>query len=334
MKPRMIVMTLLIIAGCTGAEVAAGDRAEREIPVSTQRISTFKARSDQVRFGGLEFVGGLEYWSSDKVLGGISGIRLTESGDRFVGVMDTGYLFTGRFERNSAGRLSGIADFRVAPMRDAGGNVVSDRRNTDAEGLVLNGENAFVSFERQHRIERYRLRDLPDAAPVARVRHPIPDHEFRNNRGMEAIAIAPTASPLDGSMVVVSERSLNREGNNFAAIVDGPKKGVFFVRRHAPYDVTDGDFLPNGDLLLLERRYSLAGGIGMRIRRILGGDIAAGETVDGAVLMEADGGYQIDNMESLDVFTAPDGSTRILLGSDDNHSLLQRNLLLEFRPVE
>ena len=88
------------------------------------------------------------------------------------------------------------------------------------------------------------------------------------------------------------------------------------------------------DLLLLERRFSLAGGVGMRIRRIAGGDIAAGETVDGAVLIEADFGYQIDNMESLDVFAGPGGSTHILLASDDNHSLLQRNIVLEFRLVE
>ena len=132
-------------------------------------------------------------------------------------------------------------------------------------------------------------------------------------------------------MVAVSEKSINKKGDIFAAIVTGPRKGVFFVRRHRPFDITDGDFLPNGDMLLLERRFSIAEGVGMRIRRIAGSDILAGRTVDGEVLLETDFSYQIDNMESIDVYPGPDGETRIMLASDDNQSLLQRTLVLEFR---
>ncbi|TIW42540.1 MAG: hypothetical protein E5V61_22940, partial [Mesorhizobium sp.] len=48
------------------------------------------------------------------------------------------------------------------------------------------------------------------------------------------------------------------------------------------------------------------------------------------VLLEADMGYQIDNMEGLDVWTRDDGAQMVSLMSDDNHSILQRNLYLEF----
>lgn len=329
-----IFLTLVIGLGIIRAEASERSGQTRDISVEASPIRNFKVRSDETRFGNLEFVGGLEIDSPDGILGGISAIRLTDEGSGFIGVMDTGHWFTGQFGRDGQGRLAAVSDFRVSPVRDANGRVIRQRWKTDAEGLALNGENAYVSFERLHRIERYRLKDLPGGAPVARIKHLIPDYEFRNNRGMEAIAIAPAGTPLDGAMVVVSEKSLDRKGDIFAAIVDGPAKGVFFVRRHAPYDVTDGDFLPNGDLLLLERRFSLAGGVGMRIRRIAGADIAAGKTVDGEVLIDADFGYQIDNMESLDVFAAADGNTHILLASDDNHSLLQRNIVLEFRLVE
>ena len=216
-------------------------------------------------------------------------------------------------------------------MRDGDGDVVQQRYYVDAEGLAIDGEDVYVSFEREHRIEQHRLEDLPQSAPQREVPQPIPLYEFRNNRGLEALSVAPSGTPLDGALVAVSEKSLDRKGDIFAAIVTGPKKGVFFVRRHAPFDVTDGDFLPNGDLLLLERRFSLAEGVGMRIRRIAAADIKPGATVDGDILIEADLGHQIDNMESLDVFEAGDGSTHILLASDDNHSLLQRSLLLEFK---
>ena len=58
--------------------------------------------------------------------------------------------------------------------------------------------------------------------------------------------------------------------------------------------------------------------------------IAKGAVADGPVLFEADMGYQIDNMEGIDVWTRADGAQMVSLISDDNHSILQRNLYLEF----
>ena len=56
-------------------------------------------------------------------------------------------------------------------------------------------------------------------------------------------------------------------------------------------------------------------------------------TVDGAELISADMGYQIDNMEGLSVHRAPDGATLLTIVSDDNFSPLQRTLLLQFTLV-
>jgi hypothetical protein len=60
---------------------------------------------------------------------------------------------------------------------------------------------------------------------------------------------------------------------------------VFFVKRHPPFDITDGDFLPNGDLLLLERRFSIARALACASahRRQPAG---AGNLVDGPVLLK------------------------------------------------
>jgi hypothetical protein len=102
------------------------------------------------------------------------------------------------------------------------------------------------------------------------------------------------------------------------------------VKRNGNFDITDGAFLPDGDLLLLERSYTMAEGVKMRLRRIYGETIAAGTVADGPVLLEADMGYQIDNMEGLDVWRRADGAQIVSLISDDNHSILQRNLYLEF----
>ena len=108
-------------------------------------------------------------------------------------------------------------------------------------------------------------------------------------------------------------------------------KGVFTVARSEGFDITDGAFLPDGDLLLLERRFTFASGVAMRVRRIDGATIAPGRVADGPVLFTAGMDHQIDNMEALDVWQRADGATMVSLMSDDNHSLLQRNLYLEFR---
>jgi hypothetical protein len=154
---------------------------------------------------------------------------------------------------------------------------------------------------------------------------------LRQNKGFETLAASPATGPLGVARVAVTEKSLDKSGNIFAAVLDGPKKGIFFVARNGEYDITDGDFLPNGDLLLLERRFNMADGIGMRLRRIPGDSIEPKATVDGEILMEADLAHQIDNMEALDVWQDGEGKTRVTILSDDNHSILQRNLLLEFQ---
>lgn len=67
----------------------------------------------------------------------------------------------------------------------------------------------------------------------------------------------------------------------------------------------------------------------MRLRRIFGESVEKGAVADGPVLMEAEMGYQIDNMEGLDVWTRNDGALMVSLISYDNHSILQRNHYLE-----
>ncbi|OCW58325.1 esterase-like activity of phytase family protein [Hoeflea olei] len=317
----------MIGATCMAAPAAA----QQAIDIRSQVISHFKVGSSETRFGAFEFVGGLELSSPSSALGAMSAIRLAPDRSRFLGVMDTGDWYAGRFLRSADGTLAGVADFSVSPILDADGTASGEKWRFDAEGMALRGDEVLVSFERSSRVDIYPAKAPAGAKPISSLPLQIPLGEIRNNRGLEALAVAPETSALAGAVVAVTERSLNAEGNIYAAILTGPSKGVFFVKRHAPYDVTDGDFLPNGDLLLLERRFSMAQGIGMRIRRIDGSRIGKGNLVDGPVILEADFGNQIDNMEGLDVSTDDQGRVFVTLVSDDNHSILQRNLVLEFR---
>ncbi len=70
----------------------------------------------------------------------------------------------------------------------------------------------------------------------------------------------------------------------------------------------------------------------MRIRRVPLAELKGGALLDGPVLVEADLGYEIDNMEGLSVHQE-NGRTILTLISDDNFSVIQRTLLLEFELV-
>jgi hypothetical protein len=215
-------------------------------------------------------------------------------------------------------------------MVDETGASVSHKWLVDAEGLDVKDGVATVGFERNHRIAQFRV-DPDNMGPAFKtLPYLVPENELRQNKGFETVVRAHPYGQHAAGLVIVSERSIDKQGNVFAAIIEGPNKGVFKVKREGNFDITDGSFLPDGDLLLLERSFTMADGVKMRVRRIYGETVAKGELADGPVLFEADMGYQIDNMECLEVWQRADGATMVSLMSDDNHSLLQRNLYLEF----
>jgi hypothetical protein len=89
-------------------------------------------------------------------------------------------------------------------------------------------------------------------------------------------------------------------------------------------------FVPGGDLVILERRYRPPFSLHMRLRRVAGGEIKPGAVLDGAVLMMASLTEDIDNMEGVSAHGAADGTTVLTLISDDNQSVMQRTVLLQF----
>ena len=164
----------------------------------------------------------------------------------------------------------------------------------------------------------------------------VPD-EFKtlpHNAGIEGLVAVPAGMPLGGALLAFSEKALDEAGNIKGFIIGGPSPGRFTVRRSDDFDITDAAVTPAGDVLILERKFSLLTGPGARLRKIPLAAIAPGAVVDGPVLMVADAGFQIDNMEGLSVHRGAAGETVVTIVSDDNFSALQRTLLLQFTLVE
>lgn len=317
-----------------GASAWAEEGGVSPVVVSSRTISSFRIGSSETRFGTLEFVGGLEMTSTNPEFSGLSAFRYLDRGQAFLGITDTGLWYAGKMLRDARGRPDSIVDFRMAPIQSEEGVPAEGKWNSDAEGMSVSGQIVTVSFERVHRIAEFAL-DLDNfASKPTYLPLPMPKNELRNNRGIETIAHSPASSPLQGARVAVTEKSINEMGDAFAAVLEGPREGIFYVKRRDDFDISDGDFLPDGDLLLIERRFSISSGVTLRIRRIAADSIKPGATVDGPIILDADMRDQIDNMEGLDVWQAEDGSTRLSMVSDDNRSIVQRNLYLEFRLAE
>ena len=328
---RLVLPLLLVLSiSIPSATLMAEERVVEAVEVTTRPIRSFRIRSDEEQFGPFQFIGGFELKSSYPEFGGFSSFRFVQPGGRIVGVTDNGMWFFAGIERDEAFRPVGVSDFSMQPILSGNHR---EKESSDAEAVAIKGSKAYVGFERQHRITQFELGNDRAGNPERDIPPLIPLYELRTNRGFETLAFAPEDSALAGALVVVTEKSLDPAGNIFAAVLEGPREGIFTVKRDAGYDITDGAFLPNGDMLLLERRFSVLSGVAMRIRRIPASAIAPGHVADGTVLLEADMDYQTDNMEGLDVWRAPDGALMVSLMSDDNQSIFQRNLYLEFRYV-
>ena len=305
-----------------------------KIQVRAQPLGGFETRDPSRRqFGALLFRGGLELTSSHKDFGGISAIRVGADGARFIAVTDKGRWLRGRILYRD-GTPVGLDDVEMAPVLGPDGRPITARGWYDTEAIGEDGGTLYLGLERVHQIMRFDYgrdgllaRGQPIAVPPAMKKLP-------SNKGIEGLVVIPRGTPLGGSLLAFSERGLDAAGNLLAFIIGGPTPGAFTVKRSADFDISDAALLPPGELLVLERRFSFLSGIAIRIRRIPLASVQPGALVDGRILLEADMGYQIDNMEGLSVHRTAAGETVLTLISDDNFSPIQRTLLLQFTLTE
>ncbi|HWW48362.1 MAG TPA: esterase-like activity of phytase family protein [Xanthobacteraceae bacterium] len=307
-----------------------GGPAKVAINVQASRLTSFDLRDrSHVRFGALEFRGGLMLSSSFKHFGGLSAFRINPDGKGFLALSDKGHWFSGEITYDGAAP-SGLTKVEAAPMLLENGRTIGSRGWYDSESLARDGDTVYVGLERVHQILKF---DFSRAGISSRGRTiPVPAQMTRlpANKGIESLVMAPTDSAQAGALVAISERGLDAKGNILGFLIGGPSPGQFMIRRTSGYDISDATVLRDHSLLLLERKFSLKDGIGVRIRRVPFDAIAPGAVIDGPTIFEADLGYEIDNFEGLDAFETPEGETVLTLISDDNFSFLQRTLLMQF----
>jgi hypothetical protein len=316
------------LAGPAQARPAA--LAERvPVTIRARPIASLLPRQPELaRFGALTFRGGLELNADLAQFGGFSGLARPGDGRRLVAVSDAGHWLTATVERSS-GPLSGLGEAAMAPVLNGAGRALATTRSYDCEGLSLHEGAAFVSVERTHEIWRFDFARRGVEARGVSLSLPREARALPRNRGLEAVGVAPRAHPLAGALVAISERSDGHDEPTAGFLIGGPQPGLFRYRLINGFEVTDLAFLPDGDMLVLERWYRPWRGVGCRIRRVAAQELKPGAEVTGPLLLDIDLGHEIDNMEGLSVHQE-ERRTILTLISDDNFSSLQRTLLLEF----
>jgi hypothetical protein len=308
------------------------------IKIMAKQILFDRDEKGQTRFGKLEWLGTLKLTSPAPHFGGYSGLALDKTGSRLLAISDKGSWLSARITYRN-GRMEKLTGAKIGQLRGINKQYLSGKKWADAEALTMKlpGDvtgTAYVAFERKHRIAVYKVTGK-GFGPVKRLlKLPKRAKSISRNGGFEGLTKLH-AGPLKGTLLAFTEDYLDGEGDHIGWLIGGPKPGMVTLKRRGGFAITDLTSLPDGDVVVLERRFRFTEGVKMRLRRIKLKDIKRGAKLEGEVLLKTDDLREIDNMEALAAHR--DAKDRYILTvlSDDNYKkTFQRTLLMQFAIVE
>ena len=303
------------------------------ITITALPIDFDRSNPGRKEFGKLIFRSGFNLFAKTRHFGGYSELALDPTGRTLLTISDAGTWLRATLDYDGR-RLRGMSDVVLGPLLGADGKPLRGDAKRDSEGMTLaEGDTrqgtAYVSFERKHRIARYPFTAERFGPPSGAIPLPAAAKGMVANRGIEAIALI-RAGKLKGTLVAFAEGRADKNGNLIGWLIGGPTPGGILLKRLAGFDITDAAPMPDGGIIILERRFRFSEGIKMRIRRVAASEIKRGALIQGEVLLEANDSLNIDNMEAIAVHRAQSGETVLTLMSDDNFSPLQRTLIMQF----
>jgi len=306
---------ILVVAITCAAVPALADKPqialEKSIPVKVTAIPIDVERDNPARkeFDKLIYRGGLNLFANSSFFGGYSAIALDPSGTFLLAISDSGTWLRAKLDYDGR-TLKGLSGVTLGPLLGRDSKPLLDDQERDSEGMTL--------------IEGDRF-----GPPIGSVPLPSSTKRMSRNSGLEAIVLMH-GGRLKGTLVAFAESLTDKNGNLQGWLLGGSKPGSIAVKRIGGFDITDAAELPDGGLILLERRFRYSEGVKMRLRRVAASEIKPGAVIQGEVLLEATDALNIDNMEAVAVHRRVSGETVITIMSDDNFSGLQRTLIMQF----
>ncbi|TGX52678.1 esterase-like activity of phytase family protein [Sphingomonas gei] len=316
--PLSSLLLLSVTASGVEPRQVLGDRPEMvATPVPLDPSDPARAK-----LGPLTYLGGLALKSSDPAFGGFSSMRI--DGDRFTLLSDGGNLVAFMMGADLRPR-----DLRFADLPGPGTGAI--KRHRDSESLTWDPVTgcAWIGFENRNAIWRY------DASLTRAERsvRPAAMADWSVAGGPEAMARLRS-----GQFIVISEtaRPPRRPDARIVLRFAGdptesslPPERLAYVPP-ADYDPTDMAELPDGRLLVLNRRLSLSGLFTAKLVLLDLRGVHTGKPVRGIELATFERPLQHDNFEALAV-TREGADTIVWIASDDNGEIWEQSLLLKFR---
>jgi len=328
MRRRLkLAAAALMLSALIGSAPARAD----PIALTAAPIALDPDHPEHVAVGRLTYRGGLVLQSDDARFGGWSDLHVSADGSSVLALSDHGFWLTAELGYDH-GRLAAAGHAQLGPLIDTTGARVVGRMS-DSEGLAMRPDGAiYISFERNHRVWLYPAADPPFSLPPRPVPTPARLVTAPDNGGIEALAW------LSGGSLLALVEVLRDGPDNVGWI--GNDVGTTWRELH--YRTAGTDYAPTGltelppstthagDVLVLERKFTIFSGRAARITRLARGTIRPGAHLQGEEIAHLQSPLTLDNFEGISAVRAPDGTVRLYIISDDNYTFLQRTLLFMF----
>lgn len=311
-RVRVLLILLAAILSLAPALLVRGTDAGAGIVARPLALDPAHPQARQV--GALRYLGGWSLGSRDRRFGGFSAAAV-DGGD-LVLLSDAGWAL----------RLRTAGDrIEAAGWQDVG--AAGGKAARDSESLAHDPAAGgwWIGFEGANLIAERVAGLALSAASV----HPAAMRDWPANGGAESLARLP-----DGRFVVIAETARLPGGARQALLfladpTSGAAPNAFGYRPPAGYDPSDAAALPDGRLIVLNRRLDPLRGFEAELEEADLAGAAKGATLSGRSIARLAAPLTVDNMEGVAI-GQEDGRTILWLVSDDNFLPIQRTLLLKF----
>lgn len=327
MLGRWLFAASFLLAACAApTQVGSVDLTTPDpIQITARPVPLNQQDAAQSRVGRLVYRGGVNLTANDSRFGGWSDLDISENGARLTAISDRGFWFDADVDYDEQGNLKQLSGGRLGLLRNLAGRPQPGLAG-DAEGLARAPDGSFyVSYERRHRIWLYPAAEPPFSQLAGIVPMPQETAEIPENGGIEAIARLP-----GGRLFALTEEFYTDSGLNIGWVGDGRSWSRVTYQAGPEFKPTSATALPNGDVFVLERRFTKLGVPGARVVRLAADDIRPGAQLHGTELALVELPLTLDNFEGIAARLGPGGEVFLYLISDDNYFFLQRTLLLMF----
>ena len=315
------LLLLLFLVQCLGGSTpgAPSPVVSQHLTIASTPVGLDSSDPARRRLGELRYLGGWALTSDVRSFGGLSALDV--DGNRVTALSDIGAVV--RFRLGRFGRVSD-ADLQRVP---SGCGPMVRKNDNDTESLAHDDmrHNWWIGMEWRNVVCRAN-RDFSSGQDTA----PSAIKGWRRKKGPETLLRLQ-----DGRFLTIAEGAIDNDRIRPVVLFDrdpnDPAVKVTRLAYRSPdgFDPTDAAQLPDGRILVLNRRFALNSLFTGTLVMLDPSSLSAGDILLGRVIARFEPPVVSDNYEGLSI-TTENGHAIIWIVSDNNYNRWQRTLLLKF----